>query len=67
MTLTDTEHKQRATVAAKCALAGATFTVTDDDRSNPLFVVTQGAATHLFRKLHEVEEWLDELTEGAPC
>ena len=61
------DHKQRATAAAKCALAGATFTVTDDDRNNPLFVVTHGAATHLFRKLYEVEEWFARLSEVALC
>lgn len=67
MSSTPSELKRRATVAARCALAGATFTVTDDDRGDPLFVVTQGAATHLFRRLHQVEEWLAELPEVAPC
>ena len=67
MTSTTTDHKQRANVAAKCALAGATFMVTEDDYGGPLFVVTQGATTCLFHSLREVEEWLEELTEVAPC
>ena len=64
---TDAERKQRATVATKCALVGATFTVTDGDYGDPLFVVTTGAATCLFQSLHQVEEWLAELTEVTPC
>ena len=67
MTSTTPDHKQRATMAAKCALVGAIFTVTEDDYGDPLFVVTQGAATCLFHSLQAVTEWLEELTEVAPC
>lgn len=65
--MSSADQKCRATAAAKCALAGATFTVTEDDHGDPLFVVTQGAATCLFHSLQQVEEWLAELTEVAPC
>ena len=65
--MSTTDPKQLATTAAKCALAGATFTVTDDDRGDPLYVVTLGPATHHFRSLPLVEEWLTELQEVAPC
>jgi hypothetical protein len=64
---TGDNHKQRATTAAKCALIGATFTVTEDDYGDPLFVVSLGAATCLFQSLQHVEEWLDELSEVSPC
>lgn len=57
------DHKQRATAAAKCALVGATFAVTEDDYGEPLFVVTKGAATCLFHSLLQVEEWVAELAE----
>lgn len=60
-------HKHRATTAAKCALIGATFTVTEDDYGDPLFVVTLGAATCLFQSLQQVDEWLEDLSEVAPC
>lgn len=59
----DAERKARASAAAKCALVGATFTVTDDDRGAPLFVVNDGSATHLFRKLEEVDEWIEATSE----
>lgn len=61
------EHKKRATTAAKCALVGATFAVTEDDYGDPLFVVNLGAATCLFDSLRQVEEWLAELTEVTSC
>ncbi len=55
------DRKYRATIAAKCALVGATFAVTQDDDGEPLFVVTHGAATCLFYFLLEIDEWLCEL------
>lgn len=64
------DHKRRATAAARCALVGAAFMVTEDDYGDPLFVVTKGAATCLFQSLQQVEEWLEdlkELAEVAPC
>lgn len=61
------DHKRRATTAAMCALIGATFTVTEDDFGDLLFVVNLGAATCLFQSLRQVEEWLEELPEVAPC
>lgn len=67
MAITDTQRKQRSSAAARCALVGATFTVTEDDYGDPLFVVTQGAVTCLFHSLQQVEEWLAELTEVASC
>jgi hypothetical protein len=60
-------NKQRATMAAKCALVGATFTVTEDDYGDKLYVVNLGAATCLFHSLYQVEEWLAELTEVTSC
>ena len=67
MTRIISDHKQRATRAAKCAWFGATFYVTEDDYGDPLFVVNLGAATCLFHSLQQVDEWLAELTEVAPC
>ena len=61
------DNKKRATTAAKCALVGATFTVTEDDYGDPLFVVNLGAATCLFHSLRHIEEWLAELTEVTSC
>ena len=64
--LPDAERKARARAAALCALNGATFTVTDDDRGAPLFVVAEGAVTHLFRSLGEVDSWLTACSEVVP-
>lgn len=64
---TDKPKKCEATAAARCALHGAALAVTEDDYGDPLLVVTQGAATCLFHSLQQVEEWLAELTEVAPC
>ncbi len=61
------DNKQRATMAAKCALVGATFSVTEDDYGDSLYVVNLGAATCLFHSLCQVEEWLEELTEMTSC
>ena len=61
--LPDAERKARDSIAAKCALTGAMFAVTDDDRGAPVFVVNEGSATHLFRKLEEVDEWLEAASE----
>lgn len=67
MSSTTSEPKHRATLAAQCARAGATFRVIEDDYGDPLFVVNLGAATCLFHSLRQVEEWLGELREVAPC
>ncbi len=61
------DHKKRATTAAKCALIGATFALTQDDYGDTLYVVNLGAATCLFHSLRQVEEWLAEWMEVAPC
>ncbi len=61
------DYKNRATIAAKFALLGATFTVTEDDHGDSLYVVNLGAATCLFHSLRQVEEWLAELTEVTSC
>lgn len=64
-TMTRADHKAHATTAAKCALIGATFTVTETDYGDELLVVNLGAATCLFHSLHQVEEWLAELVEQS--
>ena len=64
--LPDSERKARDNTAARCALLGATFTVTDDDGGAPLFVVAEGAATHLFRSLDEVDSWLTACSDIVP-
>ena len=60
--LPDAERQARESIAAKCSLAGAIFKVTDD-RGAPVFGVNEGSATHLFRNLEEVDDWLEAGSE----
>jgi hypothetical protein len=61
--LPDAERKARDTRAALCALAEATFNVSDDDRGRPVFVINQGSRTYRFRSLEEVDGWLSAFSE----
>lgn len=61
--LPDAERKARDKRAAMCALAGATFHVSDDDRGRPVFVINQGSSTYRFRSLEEVDGWLSARSE----
>ena len=53
------EHKRLATLQACAALAGFAVQISDDDRGNPLYVITRGAMCERVIGLDELERWLE--------
>lgn len=50
------------TIRARCALAGITLHVTEDDLGKPLFIASRWAMTRSFSSAEEVEAWLARVT-----
>ena len=50
------------TIRARCAPAGVTLHLTEDDFGKPLFIVSRWAMTRSFSSVEAVEAWLARVT-----
>lgn len=62
--LSDWPEKRLANARARAALNGATLHRIEDDRGDPVFVVTRWAHTRQLQSIEAVEAWLDRLEGG---
>ena len=59
-------NKELETLSARCALAGVALHVTEDDSSQPVYVVSRWNLSRTFSSAQEVGKWLDRVV-GVPA
>lgn len=53
--------KEFESLRARCSLAGVASPVTEDDRGQPMYVVTRWNLSRTFVSVQELGQWLDRL------
>ncbi len=59
------QSKALDTLRARCALAGIALHVTDDDRGQPLYIVSKWALTRQIGSIEELAAWVNRVTGAA--